>query len=343
MWPCARSCRPAPPPAAWCACCSARRSAAAVMPATDVRAAAGFWGAAAAVAWSAPAGRHPGRFAGAGLLLACALALTAGADLRDGPGLRLAEALFSSRDGLLFWNPAAWVAIVSWPALYRRHRGWASALFAAAALAVARDQRRAGRGRRTVGRAAVRACAPAARARPGRRRSQAAARAVARRPAVALAAAACALVVWNLLFMELYRGGRVPRDGTVSFPAVAEENAATLARLVGAPPAWPANWVFAWRHGWPVERFDLVVGKTLASLAGRGAGHRHRRPGHRRGPAARGLERPPCLRRRRVPRRGGPRAAGRAPRRRRRRRRRRTVHPRRARRRRGPALRGRQR
>ena len=139
---------------------------AAVMPATDVRAAAGFWGAAAAVAWSAPVGRHPGRFAGGGLLLLCALALTAGADLRDARGLRLGGAFLVPRrapllepggvggDRLLAraLPPEPWLG----QRAFRRRRAGGP-----------RDQRRAGRGRWTVGRAAVRMAAPSSR--PGTR------------------------------------------------------------------------------------------------------------------------------------------------------------------------------
>jgi hypothetical protein len=65
--------------------------------------------------------------------------------------------------------------------------------------------------------------------------------------------------------MEEYRSGRLPRDGTVSFAAVTEGNVALMSRLVGSPPAWPANWLFAWRHGLPPDRFDLVAGKRLGS------------------------------------------------------------------------------
>jgi hypothetical protein len=39
---------------------------------------------------------------------------------------------------------------------------------------------------------------------------------------------------------------------------------AILSALLGSPVAWPANWLFALRHGLPAERYDLLAGKRLA-------------------------------------------------------------------------------
>jgi hypothetical protein len=232
-----------------------------VWPAPDARAAAAFLLAALAVAWSLREGRPAWpRVAGGALGLAAALAVIVG--LGGGVELgapRLGEALFSSRHGLLFWNPLLWAGLAGLPRLGRRDAAIVAAGLAAVVIVVA--------------------CVPAGASGPwAARRFTAAlpllapglaltldtlAGTAARRPGRLLAAAGALAVAWNLLFMEQYRHGQVPRDGTVSFPAVAENNARLLARLVGSPTAWPANWVFAWRHGLPPDRFDLVAGKRL--------------------------------------------------------------------------------
>lgn len=234
----------------------------AVVPAADARAAAAFLLSALGVAWAGRTGPRTARLLGAALLLAAAVRVTLGADIRrlEAPGLT--EALFSSRHGLLFWNPVLWAGLLAWPLLLRRDRWLGRVLLALLGTAVL-----------------VSSGCPAGESGPWAARRwtpllplMAPALAVAldalvkttvRRPARWLAAAGALLVAWNLLFMELYRSGRVPRDGTVSFPAVVEDNAALLSRLIGSPPAWPANWAFAWRHRLPADRFDLVAGKRL--------------------------------------------------------------------------------
>jgi hypothetical protein len=90
------------------------------------------------------------------------------------------------------------------------------------------------------------------------------ARAMARdRPLRVLAGAGALLVAWNLLFMAQYRAEMIPRDDTVSFPAVAENAALLLASAAGAPNAWPANWLFAARTGLPAARYDRLGGRDL--------------------------------------------------------------------------------
>jgi hypothetical protein len=69
--------------------------------------------------------------------------------------------------------------------------------------------------------------------------------------------------------MRQYRDGTVPRDDTVAFADVAAGNARLLAAGVGSPNAWPANWLFALRHGLSPARFDLMAGKELREEGGR--------------------------------------------------------------------------
>lgn len=229
------------------------------------RAAGAFLLSAVAVWWSRRAwGRRwmAAHVAGAFLLFGLALGVALAAEQAPLRPPRFGETLFSSRGGLLFWNPLLWAGLLGLPSLWRREPRWTAGL--AAGLA---------------GGVLVLSCWPAeasgpwAAARwlpllpllaPGLAASlDGLAKTAARSPARLLAGAGALLVAWNLLFMEQYRSGRLPRDATVSFAVVAENNAALLSRLVGSPPAWPANWVFAWRHELPPDRFDLVAGKRL--------------------------------------------------------------------------------
>ena len=65
------------------------------------------------------------------------------------------------------------------------------------------------------------------------------------------------------LLMAQYRDGRIPRDDTVAFPRVARNAAATVSAAAGSPTAWPANWIFAARHGVSAARYDLLGGVDL--------------------------------------------------------------------------------
>jgi hypothetical protein len=84
-----------------------------------------------------------------------------------------------------------------------------------------------------------------------------------RRPLRVAAGAGALLVAWNLLLMAQYRAELIPRDDTVSFPAVAENSARLLSGTTGAPTAWPANWIFAARRHLPVARYDLLAGQDV--------------------------------------------------------------------------------
>jgi hypothetical protein len=239
-----------------------------VWPATDTRAAGAFLLATLAVACL---DRAPGtlRLAGGALLLAAAIALALGTEAARLLAPRLGEALFSSRHGLLFWNPLLWMGLAGLPPLARRDRSTAGALAAGlGAVCLASACLPAG----ASGPWAARRFTPAlALLAPGLTLAlDAVVAAAARRPASLLAGAGALLIVWNLLFMEQYRRGMLPRDATVSFPAVAQNNAAVLSELAGSPPAWPANWAFAWRTGLPAERFDLLAGKRLPADASGG-------------------------------------------------------------------------
>jgi hypothetical protein len=175
----------------------------------------------------------------------------------------LLETLFSSRHGLLFWTPILWAGFFGFLRLLRRDaRGVAPPILLLAALtyvnACSGDWWAGGSfsNRRFDIALPLLALGLAA-------ALELVHRAAARRPGRVLAAAGGVLAVWNLLFMQQYRRNLIPRDDTVSFAAVAENNAILLAEAVGSPAAWPANWLFAWRHDLPAARYDRMVGKYL--------------------------------------------------------------------------------
>jgi hypothetical protein len=185
----------------------------------------------------------------------------------------LLETLFSSRHGLLFWTPVLWAAFLGYVPLVRRERRLGLTLLA---LVCAMTYVNACSGDWWAGgsfsnrrfdtalpllalglAASLKAVHVAAVRYPGR----------------VLAAAGLLLTAWNLVFMQQYRLNMIPRDDTVSFATVAENNAILVSDAVGAPVAWPANWIFALRHGLPPARHDRMVGKYLFyymnNLAGR--------------------------------------------------------------------------
>jgi len=175
----------------------------------------------------------------------------------------LLEVLFSSRHGLLYWTPALWAGLLGLVGLLRRDR---RAGAAAVVLLLVMGWVNAAAGdwwgggsfsnRRfdsvlpllLLGLALFLAWLE---------------RALRRRPGLVLATGALALVVWNALFMQIYRAGAIPRDDTVSFVRVSELIADALSDDTGTPLAWPANWIFAARYELPAARYDLMVGKYL--------------------------------------------------------------------------------
>ena len=84
-----------------------------------------------------------------------------------------------------------------------------------------------------------------------------------RRPERVLAGAGGLMVLWNILFMEQYRQRLLPSDDTVSFAQVTSNSAGLLARAVGTPFAWPANWIFAWRFEASPDRWDAIADRRL--------------------------------------------------------------------------------
>jgi hypothetical protein len=241
----------------------ARRGRPAIPRAAAVGAVAGLaaalhWPGAALVLLALPSARPRGR----ALLVAAAVA--AAVWIGSAPGAALPGpagepepwlALFGSRQGLLFLTPVVALGLAGAALDARR----APAVSAAAAALVALQALVPGpAAHREQWAALLPLLAPGLAALLHRVRG-----AVRRAPLVPLWAAGLALVCWNLLFMQQYASGMIPRDAPVAFSEVAQNNAALLARAVGTPSAWPANWLFAARHSVGPERFDAAAGKRL--------------------------------------------------------------------------------
>lgn len=174
----------------------------------------------------------------------------------------LIEFLWAPQGGLLYGNPVLWAGFGGLAALARRERLGVSLLVAVTAMVVVASFQE-GTGSGTAGsNAMVAVVVPplAVGLAETLRRLEGWAR---RRPGGLLLWGSVALGLGNLLFMEQYRREMIPRDDTVSFPRVAANNAALLARAVGSPLGWPANWLFAWRYDLPVDRYDGMAGRRL--------------------------------------------------------------------------------
>ena len=197
---------------------------------------------------------------GAGGLWFCALAIphVAVGHVPHPTPSALGEALFSSSEGLLFWSPILWLGIFGWAGLTAESKArasWAGGALALTTLAAAGPGPRG-----SMAGGFFHAALPILAV--GLARSLAWLRGVVeRRPAVPVVTIAASLTLWNFLFMEQYRTDRIPRDLPVSFAGVAETNASLFVRALGSPNAWPANWLFAWRHRTTPAKYDTVVGQ----------------------------------------------------------------------------------
>jgi len=222
-------------------------------------------------AWSHGVGRERTAAIARGTVFGMVLAgLTLAAEVGAGahPALgrpALLDSLFSSRHGLLFWAPLLTIAVGGLALRAGRgHRDAVGALSALGTLALVSASLRpwwsGGLGNaRFLPALPLFALGLATILDLLRTTAE-------RRPLRVAALAGAVLVAWNLLLMAQYRAELIPRDDTVSFPAVAENSARLLAEMAGAPTAWPANWIFAAGRDLPAARYDLIGGQDV--LAG---------------------------------------------------------------------------
>jgi hypothetical protein len=171
--------------------------------------------------------------------------------------------LFSSRNGLLAWTPAAGLGVLGLGLLARRDRGLAVASlltlgFGAYLLAASYSWSAAWSfGSRRFTEAFVLFSLGL---------TSLAAQLLAR-PALLGAPALAALVAWNLLLADQVRRSEIPRDETFAFSEAAARAARRLYGAIGHPPSAPAPWVFAWTYGVGPDRFDLLYGREPAPRA----------------------------------------------------------------------------
>ncbi len=175
----------------------------------------------------------------------------------------LLETFFSARHGLLYWTPILWAGFLGLLAFPRRDRATGAMLLVPVVVI-----------------SYVNACSGdwwAGGSFSNRRFDQALpllavglAHALAafialtrRHPERVLAGFGALVVLWNVLMMAQYRLNRLPLDETTSFARVAENSAALVQQTTGTPLAWPANWLFAARHGLGAARYDLMAGVYL--------------------------------------------------------------------------------
>lgn len=187
---------------------------------------------------------------------------------------RWAETLWSSWHGFFSWTPIAYVAFLGTIAYAKRRWWWTAAavlvLFVAAWINGATPDLGSGwsfGGRRFVSCLVLLA--------PGLALIM---QALFTRPTAALTILAAAVIGWNYLLMQQYRAGLLPRDHAVSFTDITRQQA----EIYTQPPyfypfAFPANAIFSWRTGLPIDRYDLLgveplrpeIDLTMDASAGR--------------------------------------------------------------------------
>jgi len=84
------------------------------------------------------------------------------------------------------------------------------------------------------------------------------------RPLASIAVLAAAFLGWNYLLIEQYRTGLLPNNEPVSFAQLTRQQAQVYTRPPYFYPfAFPANALFAWRTGLPIDRYDLLGTEPL--------------------------------------------------------------------------------
>jgi hypothetical protein len=169
---------------------------------------------------------------------------------------RWLDTLFSSWHGFFSWTPIAYVAALGTVAYLRREWRWAaSALFVLVVTAWVNGATQDWAGGWSFG---------------GRRFTSVLVLLapglalvlewLERRPLAALAPVVVATLWWNHLLMVQYSSGMLPKDEPVSFGRLVRQQGDVATRGPFTYPfAFPANVWFAWRHGLPVDKYDVLA------------------------------------------------------------------------------------
>jgi len=174
---------------------------------------------------------------------------------------RWLDVLFSSRHGLLSWTPVITLALIGTVLYARRDRAWAlSALVVFGAMCWINGSTAdwwggaAFGGRRFTSMLGALA--------PGLAVIVAA---TLRRPLLLLAPAAGGLIFWNYLLIMQLELGFMSRDEAIGFDRLIRQQAEVYVRPPYFYPfAFPANAWFAWRHGVPIDHYDLLSAEPFS-------------------------------------------------------------------------------
>lgn len=177
---------------------------------------------------------------------------------------RWSETLWSSWHGFFSWTPVAYIAFLGTLAYWRRQWAWVVAtvviVFAMAWINGATPDLGAGwsfGGRRFVSCLVLFA--------PG---LALIAHTLMARPMIAIAMLASAAIAWNVLLMAQYQRGLVAGTEPVSFDTVTRQQAEIYTRPPYFYPfAFPANALFSWRTGLPIDAYDLLGPERLRPSA----------------------------------------------------------------------------
>lgn len=175
----------------------------------------------------------------------------------------LLDVLFSSWHGLFSWTPVAYVAVVGALFYVRRDRIWGLAtlgvFLAMWWINASADDWSGGvafGGRRFT--STLAALAPGLALAVGT---------MWRRPLLVMVPLVLLAIQWNDRLMTQYNDALISKDQPVSFGTLVGQQAEAMVEApLGYPFAFPANAWFAWRHGVPIDRYDLLSAVPFTTL-----------------------------------------------------------------------------
>jgi hypothetical protein len=187
-------------------------------------------------------------------------ALVGGGGYLDFLDSHWASTLWSSWHGFFSWTPIAYLAFLAMFVYARRNGGWALATIAVILLMAwvngATEDWAAGwsfGGRRFVSTLALLA--------PG---VALIVNGLVRNPMVALVMLGAVAIAWNQLLLLQRTNGMLRHDAQISFAQIIRQQAALVTGPSFVYPfAFPANALFAWRTGLPMDAYDLLGAETL--------------------------------------------------------------------------------
>lgn len=158
------------------------------------------------------------------------------------------DALWSLPDGLFATSPAIYLAALGFIPLWRRDRQLATSALVILLLTLAMAARTKTQFDVMV---PFFVCGMAA-------ALDIVTRAAARRPALAATAVLSVLVLWNMVLVGVTKAGGHHIGEPVSFGDLGAAQAETMHDWIGHPPSYPANLIYAIRHGVAPGRYDVL-------------------------------------------------------------------------------------